>query len=80
MATDFMSSEESGEDDVMIVKPLQWRAEKVARFFHQLDEKSNANKTPQAKRQRKARVISDETSDRPQPATDAFPAWSFAEK
>ena len=34
-----MSSEESdSEDDVIIVKPLQWRNERVALYFHRLDE------------------------------------------
>ena len=79
MTADFMSSEESGEEDVMIIKPLQWRSERVDKFFRQLDEKSNACKTAQAKRQRKARVTSVELSVRPQSAADSFPAWSFLE-
>ena len=76
MAIDFMSSEESGEDDTMIVKPLQWRSRRVYKFFHQLDEKISDSKTAQAKRQRKTRVISNEVSDRPQPEM-GFPEWSF---
>lgn len=82
MTSEYMSSEESagGEefegdnDNVIIVKPLLWRAEKVARFFHQLDEKSVNTKTPQARRQRKSRVISNDFSDRPEPDSGKFPA------
>ena len=48
---DFISSEESGEDivgmgenqekrQVLYVKPLQWRAPKVGRFFKVLDHKA----------------------------------------
>jgi hypothetical protein len=81
MESEFMSSEESADDedgeDIIIVKPLCWRADKVTRFFHQLDAKSVANKTPQARRQRKSRVISSYSSDRPQPESDKFPAWSI---
>ena len=76
-----MSSEESGDeggDDIIIVKPLSWRADKVTRFFHQLDEKSATIKTPQARCQRKSRVIGSHSSDRPQPELDKFPAWSLA--
>ena len=46
--SELMSSEESGEDDTIIVKPLLWRAGKLNRFFHSLDEVSNELKTPQA--------------------------------
>lgn len=79
---DFMSSEESasGEDgeDVIMVKQLPWRAEKVDNFFYQLDQKSKENKTPQARRQRKARIISDQSSDRHRPdQEEKFPSWSF---
>lgn len=83
MESEFISSEESANDeegdDIIIIKPLLWRADKVSRFFHQLDEKSLANKTPQARRQRKCRVISSDPSDRPQPEANKFPAWSLTE-
>lgn len=73
----FMSSEESGGEDIIVVKPLRWRAEKVTNFFHHLDDKITTSKSPQARRQRKARIISTAESDRPQPAKDEFPAWSL---
>ena len=49
---DLMSSEDSegGGDDIIIVKPLQWRSTRVAKFLHTLDVEG---KTMQAKRQRK---------------------------
>ena len=38
LVSEFMSSEESDSSDyVIVVKPLVWRAEKVAHFFHHLD-------------------------------------------
>lgn len=78
LTKDFISSEESGEeDDVIVVKPLMWRAEKVTRFFQKLDDLSTSKKTSQAKRQCKARIISNEYSERVQPE-DEYPVWSFS--
>ena len=68
MSAEFRSSEESGEG-VNIVKPLNWRADRVTRFFHQLDEKNNASKTAQAKRQCKPCVTSIEGSHHSQPTS-----------
>ena len=80
LTTDMMTSEESGEDDeVIIVKPLSWRSRKVSKFFHKLDVTSTENKTSQAKRQRKQRVLSDEPSMRPQPPIEKYSRakWAF---
>lgn len=54
---EFISSEESGEEDlengwkqqVLLVKPLPWRSAKVSRFFSQLDHKAQKNKSKQSK-------------------------------
>ena len=78
MTKDFVSSEESGEDivgvgenqekwQVLYVKPLQWRASKVGRFFKVLDHKAAKKKSRQGKQQTLPRVIG-ETSRRPKPS------------
>ena len=48
-----MSSEESDDEneDIIIVKPLVRRPERVTQFLQQLDEKCNDIKTTQAKHQ-----------------------------
>ena len=49
MSAEIMSSEESdGDDDVIVLKPLPWRSDKVTRFFYRLDEKSFQAKSTQA--------------------------------
>ena len=65
MTKDFMSSEESGEEElddgekrqVLLVKPLRWRALKVNRFFQKMDSKMAKYKTKQAKQQTLPRMI-----------------------
>ena len=41
LISDFMSSEESDDEneDIIIVKPLVWRSERVTQFLQRLDEK-----------------------------------------
>ena len=78
----FMSSEESGTEDdeeVLIVKDLLWRSNKVDRFFKNLDEKEE--KSSQAKRQSKKRIrgYPGMASDRPKPEMCESPSWVFAE-
>ena len=71
---EFISSEESGEEDisngekrqVILVKPLPWRAAKVDRFFTQLDHKAQKNKSKQSKQQTLPRVVG-ARSARPKP-------------
>ena len=76
-----MSSEESDseDEDVIIVKPLQWRHERVALFFHCLDDAGVESKTTQAKQQRKQRTKSSVPSLRPKPLASSLPAWAFAD-
>ena len=65
MTKDFMSSEESGEEElddgvkrqVLLVKLLRWRALKVNRFFQKMDSKMAKYKTKQAKQQTLPRMI-----------------------
>ena len=63
----YMSSEESGEDDTMLVHPLPWRTECVNQMFKRIDAYSSSKKSPQAKRQMKKRAIG-ENSTRPKPS------------
>ena len=61
---EFMSSEESGEEDigngerqqVIRIKPLHWRAPKVNRFIKQLDHNACKVKSRQSKQQILPRV------------------------
>ena len=67
-----MSSAESGEDDgeeVIIVRPLPWLSAEVTAFKQQLDEEIKREKSPQARRQMKRRVIGS-PSARPTPADE----------
>ena len=52
-----MSSEESDEDDSIIIHPLPWRSEYVNKMFKKIDDYSYARKSSQAKRQLKPRKI-----------------------
>ena len=72
---EMMSSEDS-EDEQLCVKPISWCSEKVENFFSQLDSKSMADKSEQAKRQTKQRIEGDE-STRPKPDSTEYPAWAL---
>ena len=71
-----MSSEESDEndDDLITVKPISWRTERVAAFLHRLDDKVESAKSSQAKRQKKKRIESSEYSLRVKPTS--LPEWA----
>ena len=66
----FMSSEESEDEDVIEVHPIPWRSERVTTFLHSLDDKARDKKSPQARRQMKTRREG-APSSRPQPSHDA---------
>ena len=74
LKVDMMSSEESENDD-MIIKPLEWRSGIVNRFLLKLDEKALELKSPQAKRQRKTRMVSKDYSLRDIPKHT--PSWAI---
>ena len=69
-----MSSEESGEDDCMVVHPLPWRSEYVNKMFNKIDLFIANKKSSQAKRQMKQRKLG-AISERARPAGDA-PDWA----
>ena len=72
---EMMSSEESdGENDLITVKPVSWRTERLCTFLHRLDSKVDTAKSSQAKRQRKQQIESSEFSHRVKPA--ALPDWA----
>ena len=80
MRIDMMSSEESGQEgdeEVMIIRPLPWRSEQVSKLLKQLDQKLDAGRTPQARRQMMPRVVSSESSVRSKPLDDTLPSWLF---
>ena len=55
---EIMSSDESGEDDeIIMVHPLPWLSAEVVAFKQQLDEQLNKEKRPQAHHQMKPRVV-----------------------
>ena len=81
LVTEFMSSDESGEEDeraVFIVKKLPWRSERVSTFFQRLDTAHASRKTEQASRQTKPRVYKDLISSRPAPR--GFPSWAVIQQ
>ena len=74
-----MSSEESGTDDgdeVLFVRPLPLRSAKVDTFFSTSDRTSKENKSPQALREIKRRVLASDSA-REKPAGNGLPKWAF---
>ena len=85
LCSSFISSEESGEEEVngdlrqfLRVKPLPRRDVKVSCFMKQMDEKVKKRQTTRAKRQTLLRIPGD-VSTRPKPTAE-FDAnfWGFA--
>ena len=74
---EMISSEESDSEneDVIIVKPLIWRSQKVMGTFRELDAANESTKTKQARRQRRKRVIGAVPSERSKP--DNVPKWAL---
>ena len=56
MVNEMMSSEESGDEDKVVVHPLQWRTDYVNKIFHKIDSYSITRKSAQARRQMKERA------------------------
>ena len=64
MYIDFMSSEES-EGESLVVHPIAWQSQYVARMFNKVDQYSKSRKSSQSQRQTKTRVNGSK-STRPQ--------------
>ena len=71
---EYMSSEESGDDDFIVVHRLPWRSDYVGKMFSKIDGYIISKKSSQAKRQMKLRRLGT-PSTRPQPR-DA-PDWAI---
>jgi hypothetical protein len=82
MIQEMMSSEESGVDEegkaVILVKDLPWRSDKLGRFFERLDAVQQGNRSEQAIRQSKERILIKATSERGPPRNiTSIPRWAF---
>lgn len=73
MNRDYMSSEESGDDDFIVLHQLPWRSDYVTKMFSKIDAYVISMKSAQAKRQMKRRRLG-VPSTRPKPL-DA-PDWA----
>ena len=82
LQVDFISSEESDDEDGIKVRPLTWHSDRVITFLHSLDERAHNSKSPQARRQIKTRREGGAPSSRQQPTHDAngppLSSWMFA--
>ena len=58
----YMSSEDSGDDDSITVRPLPWRSNYVNVMFSKIDVYCSHKKSPQARRQMKGRNIGSPSS------------------
>ena len=74
LISECMSSEESGNDDTLIVRPLQWRSGLVDTFFGNLDKQNMEEKSSQARRQLKGRLNGAPSS---RPAHEPLPRWAL---
>lgn len=76
MVNELMSSEESDDEDNMIIHPLPWRSKYVTAMFHQIDQYNIHYKSAQARRQMKSRVTgSDSNRSCPQ---EGIPQWALS--
>lgn len=73
MVMDMMSSEES-EGESIAVKALPWRSKRVEDFIKMIDDQADSQKSLQAKRQSKNRVLAG-VSSRPKPTCLVVPSW-----
>ena len=76
---EMISSEDDNDDedeDVFVIRPLPWRSTAVDNFFKSLDAHSKGQKTKQAVRQMKSRVLG-APSSRPKPLDKTIPKWAF---
>ena len=66
-----MSSEESGDDDFIVLHRLPWRSDYVTKMFSKIDAYVISKKSSQAKRQMKLRRLGvPSTRPKPQNAQD----------
>ena len=78
LLTEYISSDESGEEDgqaVFFVKELTWGSVRVSSFFEKLDKARDVRKSEQASRQTKPRIKNKLVSSRPPPSS--APSWAI---
>lgn len=78
MKIEVMSSDESAEEDgeeVLIIHPLPWISAEVVAFKQKMDAEIKKEKSSQARRQTKRRVVGS-PSTRPCPA-QGLPSWAL---
>ena len=65
-------------EEVIIVHPLPCISDDVATFKKKLDDEIAKEKSPQARRQMKRRVVG-ASSNRPRPVNLDMPSWALVE-
>ena len=76
VSNEYMSSEESGEDDTLLVHPIPWRSQYVDQMFKKIDAFCTNKRSPQARRQMKQRSVGSPSSR--QCPIDSAPEWAVA--
>ena len=74
MINEVMSSEESGDEDIMILHPLPWRSDYVTKMFQNIDKYCQVRKSAQASRQTKKRKTGQPSSRLP---PSDLPPWEI---
>ena len=74
ISNDFMSSEESQEDD-LVIHSIPWRSKLVDSMFQKIDQKIAVNRSSRSKRQKKTRKLGQSSSH---PCPDTAPEWAVA--
>ena len=79
LVPEMMSSEDDDDDDgeMIVIRQLPWRSSTLNNFFIKLDGQAKSQKSSQAKRQMKNRVLGS-ASTRPKPSSKSIPQWAFA--
>ena len=74
---DNMSSEDTGEENELIVRPLPWLSDRVNKFKDYLDKEGEKSLNSQSKRQKKKKTIGISSSRQRPNATDSSSTWMY---
>ena len=77
LTLELMSSEDSGMEEILVVRPLPWRSTRVDEMFDQLDKRIISGKSPRSRWQMKRCKVGN-FSKRPHCTSDSIPKWAFA--
>lgn len=72
---EFMSSEESEEDDI-VIHSVPWRAKLVNSMFQKIDQRISHSRSSRSRCQKKSRKVG-RPSTRPCPSDDTIPSWAI---